>query len=372
MASALGRAVRLVLAKGRREIAGDSGQLRRAPGNPRRRRWRPGRRTARSRGRRRRAGPRAALVPGTVRTVTREPVGLAKKSSTRVGHQRHRVGELPLEEALDRLRRREPVEAVGPLVCARNRVTVNEPSRLAIAIIMNPPRGQMCSALGSSAGAVRAGRDRELLVAVVEEAPGEVVALPPLQLARAPRRRRRRRRSRRRGGAPERLARGGVDAERRRPASHIDVAARAARSGSRTFAGRSAASSSDRLSAARENELIAWPSVPYGWKASGPCDGMDHPAAQRDGDRRIRSSRPSRASACRPRAEIARLIERPASDAAGRADRAGARSPRPGDPPGRAARPSASRPAPRRPRRTIGHRRAQRLRSRRCPTRHTS
>ena len=153
--------------------------------------WRPARRTGRWRARRRRAAPyarepaRAALhraehADRVVQVVVHQ---VRRQRRQRPGSARAKCASI----------RRGSVSASkrsGPL--GQKSVQVKDRSGFGSAIIIDVPRGQMCSAPASSANSPSTRRDRQLLVAVVEEVHVLRRRCPRRAAARAPRSRRRR------------------------------------------------------------------------------------------------------------------------------------------------------------------------------------
>ena len=164
--------------------------------------WRPARRTGRWRGRRRRAGRpdhrRATARRGRCRAARRGCAGSRRRASARAARSRGSCVRKCRSIAAGLLSAaKHPVPPLG-----QNSVHVNERSGLGRAIIIDEPRGQMCSAPGSRANSPSLRRDVQLLVAVVEEVEALVERRRRRAVGRARpslRRRRRSRRRRRRG-----------------------------------------------------------------------------------------------------------------------------------------------------------------------------
>ena len=109
--------------------------------------------------------------PGARRTRARAPASAARR---RRNARR--------KNASTASRRRRALRS-SVAVCGRNSVAVKLPSVFGSAISMKPPRGQMCSAWLDRVSRRRARRQRELLVAVLEQLLGRVAS----ELARAAR-----------------------------------------------------------------------------------------------------------------------------------------------------------------------------------------
>ena len=126
-----------------------------------------GRGTARSRGprrRRARCGSRSSRAG-----IARYRAGRRDGSRTRARAPGSEVRRRRTRARRTRATRCRRSRSWARRDAARNSVAVNVRSGFGSAISMNPPRGQMCSALGSSAKLAVARRERELLVAVIEQ-----------------------------------------------------------------------------------------------------------------------------------------------------------------------------------------------------------